>query len=173
MAGSEHALNFFRRRETLGVEVHAIESNARLEQAGLEVACKSLRRYLRAAFPYFPEEGVTAVVDYLTGVDVLADVCFHLGAKDLILAEVFILFIVFKHSNCFGIHRYHLFLHHPSTKEYPPRKETFRQTMLALIGALYESAGGGSERTERSSLTSWLPDFTALTSVISGIWGIR
>ena len=44
--------------------------------------------YVRAALPYLPEEGVEAFVGFLTSEETMADISFHIGTKDLIMAEV-------------------------------------------------------------------------------------
>ncbi len=65
-----------------------LTSNSRLSELGLQVLQDNLCRYLRAALPFLPEECVGALVRYLSGVEVLSDVSFHLGTKDLIMSEV-------------------------------------------------------------------------------------
>jgi len=75
-------------QESLASEVAAVVSNEALAAEGAAMANDALSRYLRAAFPYLPEEGVDAFVAHLTSTEVMADVAFHIGLKDLIKCEV-------------------------------------------------------------------------------------
>ncbi len=62
--------------------------NAKLSQEGVELTVGALEGFLRSAYPFLPEEGVRAFVDYLTQVEVAADAAFYIGTKDLIKSEV-------------------------------------------------------------------------------------
>jgi dsRNA-specific ribonuclease len=62
--------------------------NDALAAEGAALLSNALTQYLRATFPHLPEEGVDAFVAHLTSTDVVADVAFHIGLKDLIKCQV-------------------------------------------------------------------------------------
>ena len=62
---------------------------------------------MRCVLSYLPEEGVEAVKCFLTTEEMLANIAFHIGTKDLILC-----------------------------KEYPPSRTTYATVLKALVGAL-------------------------------------
>lgn len=102
-----------RRQRELGVQfAEPPNTNLRLAEKGEKLLERALLGYVRAAFPYLPEEGVQAFVDFLRREETLADVSYHIGTKDLILSE-----------------------------EYPPTKSTHQQVLRALVGALAEGSG--------------------------------
>jgi dsRNA-specific ribonuclease len=74
---------------------------------------QSLCAYVRWALPYLPEEGVQAVVNFLTGDNLLAHVSFHIGTLDLIM-----------------------------TVDYPPSPQILKKVFEAIIGALATSNKG-------------------------------
>ena len=74
---------------------------------------QSLCAYVRWALPYLPEEGVQAVVNFLTGDELLAHVSFHIGTLDLIM-----------------------------TVDYPPSPQILKKVFEAIIGALATSNKG-------------------------------
>ena len=63
-------------------------SQFQLSKEGSEFIADTLSGFVRVALPKLPEEGVEAIVKYLTKDEVLAHVGFHIGIKDLILCEV-------------------------------------------------------------------------------------
>ena len=77
------------RQRELGVEEGlGVSDNSELAERGQRATRTALEEYLRPAFPYLPEEGVQALVAFLTSEEVLADVSFHIGTKDLIKTQV-------------------------------------------------------------------------------------
>ena len=67
---------------------YQLPTNENLSAVGRKVIEESLTSYVRWALPYLPEEGVEAVVTFLTTEQLLAHVSFHIGTMDLILSEV-------------------------------------------------------------------------------------
>ena len=67
---------------------YQLPTNENLSAVGRKVIDESLTSYVRWALPYLPEEGVEAVVTFLTTEQLLAHVSFHIGTMDLILSEV-------------------------------------------------------------------------------------
>merc|ERR1712080_639002 len=67
----------------------------------------TLTHWLRGALPHFPEEGVEAVVGYLTKEEMVADIGFHLGLRELVLSNV-----------------------------YPPTRQDLARCFAAMVGAL-------------------------------------
>eukprot|EP00090_Calanus_glacialis_P004429 TRINITY_DN13304_c0_g1_i1.p1 TRINITY_DN13304_c0_g1~~TRINITY_DN13304_c0_g1_i1.p1 ORF type:complete len:341 (-),score=124.87 TRINITY_DN13304_c0_g1_i1:38-1060(-) len=97
-----------KKQEELGVEVTTgLVDNSELAKEGMEVIDKALGRWLRGALPVLPEEGIVAVINYLTSETMMADIAFHLGLRELVLAE-----------------------------EYPPSARSLCSTLQALVGAL-------------------------------------
>jgi len=97
------------KQEELNIEGVSLNltSNQSLSERGAKVAERVVVSWLRGAFPALPEEGVQAVTQFLLSEDVLADISFHIGTKDLILSV-----------------------------EYPPLKSDFVQALQAVIGAI-------------------------------------
>merc|ERR1719186_2416063 len=95
----------------LGIDVDDIklQSNEKLAERGGEVIEKTLVSWLRTALPALPEEGIISLVGYLSSEDMLANVSFHIGTKELVLLE-----------------------------EYPPTATVLAQVFKAIIGALAE-----------------------------------
>lgn len=102
----------------LGVETEvAMQDNSDLVMQGTQCIQDTLARWLRGALPYFPEEGVRAVLGYLTGEEMLANVGFHLGLKELVLST-----------------------------EYPPIREDLARCFAAMVGALAARDKGRAEQ---------------------------
>jgi len=92
----------------LGVEVlESLESNRGLAASGLSLATQSLCSWLRRSYPLLPEEGVTAVVQHLLSRDMLANISFHIGTRELLQCP-----------------------------NYPPTGEQLATAFLALLGSL-------------------------------------
>ncbi|XP_023349039.1 39S ribosomal protein L44, mitochondrial [Eurytemora carolleeae] len=89
-----------------------MKSNKNLANKGEDILESVVSSWLRGAFPALPEEGIQAVKEYLLSEETLAEVSFHIGAKDLI-----------------------------QSIEYPPLRETFAQTFKAVVGALNTCSG--------------------------------
>eukprot|EP00088_Acartia_fossae_P000551 TRINITY_DN10225_c0_g1_i6.p1 TRINITY_DN10225_c0_g1~~TRINITY_DN10225_c0_g1_i6.p1 ORF type:complete len:369 (-),score=71.02 TRINITY_DN10225_c0_g1_i6:477-1517(-) len=96
------------KQEELNIDIPLnMKSNTELSVAGENLISKIITNWLRGALPALPEEGVQAVKTYLTSEDILADLGFHIGFKDLIMAV-----------------------------EYPPLKSDFAKAFKAFVGAL-------------------------------------
>ena len=97
-----------KKQEELGVEVsEQMVDNTLLADRGSEVIQRTLTMWLRGAYPSLPEEMISELRDFLMTDDMLADVAFHIGIREVILSE-----------------------------EYPPFAATLRKCLEALIGAL-------------------------------------
>merc|ERR1740137_16850 len=69
-----------RKQEELGVEVtNGLVDNSALAREGKAVIYKALGQWLRGALPLLPEEGIAAVIDYLTPETMTASIAFPLG----------------------------------------------------------------------------------------------
>jgi len=96
------------KQQELGVETAiALEDHQGLAHKGLECMSSTLERWLQAALPKFPEEGIKAVTQYLTSEELLADVGYHLGLRELVHSPV-----------------------------YPPSRTDLARTFSAVVGAL-------------------------------------
>jgi len=96
------------KQKELGVEtVIGLEDHSDLADKGILCMEDILHRWLRAALPCFPEEGVSAVLRYLTEEEHLAQVGFHLGLRELVHSPV-----------------------------YPPTRADLARSFSALVGAL-------------------------------------
>ena len=74
----------------LGVEVEeGARNHSELASAGFSCIKSTLDSWLTAAVPNFPTEGRQAVVEYLTSEQLLAEVGFHIGLKELVLSPVY------------------------------------------------------------------------------------
>ena len=74
----------------LGVEVEeGARNHSDLASAGFSCIKTTLDSWLTAAVPNFPTEGRQAVVEYLTSMQLLAEVGFHIGLKELVLSPVY------------------------------------------------------------------------------------
>lgn len=85
----------------------AIESNAELSESGRKIIVNALSKYLRGQMPFLPEEAIEAVVESLTQIEILSEVGFYIGTKDLIFATT-----------------------------YPPTREDYARTFEAVVAAL-------------------------------------
>jgi len=100
-----------KKQEELGVEVsEQMVDNSLLADRGREVMQRTLTRWLRGAFSRLPEEMISELRDFLMTDEILADVAFHIGLREIILSE-----------------------------EYPPLAATLRKCLEALVGALDSS----------------------------------
>jgi len=103
-----HVMMEKKKQEELGVEVSTgLVDNTKLASDGKVIISDALGSWLRGALPLLPEEGIEAVIKYLTTDTMMADVAFHLGVRDLVLSE-----------------------------EYPPSANTLCTSLQALIAAL-------------------------------------
>ncbi|KAK3886336.1 hypothetical protein Pcinc_009512 [Petrolisthes cinctipes] len=102
------------RQQDLGVSSPALmmSSNEELSDGGAKVITDYSSKFLRAALPLFPEEGISAVTEYLSSEVVLAEVGFGIGLRDLILCQ-----------------------------EHPPAPSTAARALQAVVGALHASSG--------------------------------
>ena len=74
----------------LGVEVEeGARNHSELASLGMSWIEKTLGSWLAAAVPNFPPEGQQAVVEHLTSEQLLAEVGFHIGLKELVLSPVY------------------------------------------------------------------------------------
>ena len=80
------------RQKELGMEEATLQlnTNERLAQHGQDFANNILLQYIRATFPYVPEEGISAFLNHVMSLDTLANISFHIGTRDLIKSEVII-----------------------------------------------------------------------------------
>ncbi|XP_039615713.1 39S ribosomal protein L44, mitochondrial [Polypterus senegalus] len=89
-----------------------LKDNQELSEQGSEFVYGYLASCLQAAHPDLPAVGVNAIVEYLTGPDVICHVAKHLAVDDLTLSG-----------------------------EFPVPNEVLRKTFLAVVGALIQSSG--------------------------------
>merc|ERR1719331_52141 len=102
----------------LGVEVEeGARNHSELASAGMCCIKRTLESWLAAAVPNFPTEGRLAVVEYLTSEQLLAEVGFHIGLKELVLSPV-----------------------------YPPTREELATSFKAVIGALARTDEGRAKQ---------------------------
>jgi len=96
------------KQEKLNIDIKLnLKSNEELSVEGIGLLDRCLTSWLRGALPALPEQGIQAVKEYLTSEDVLSDIAFHIGCKDLIQAV-----------------------------EYPPLRADYAKAFQALVGAL-------------------------------------
>ncbi|KAM4771459.1 large ribosomal subunit protein mL44 [Rhinophrynus dorsalis] len=104
------------RRQQLGLtkEMAALnlQDNKELCHQGSEFSVSYLRKSLEQAFPNMPSAGISSMVDYLTGQEVVCHIARNLAVEDLTLS-----------SEC------------------PLSPETIQKTFFAMIGALLQSSG--------------------------------
>jgi len=97
-----------KKQEDLGVEVtEAMKDNSSLAQDGRQIILQSLTSWLRESYDKLPEEMIQDILHYLTSDQVMAEVGFHIGLREVVLSE-----------------------------EYPPSAASLRTCLQALIGAL-------------------------------------
>lgn len=108
------------KQEKLGIEEVNLQlrDNQALAKQGQVIAQQCIREFLEKSFPLLIPEGQNAILHYLLSVESLSNVAENLGMKDLLLDI-----------------------------DYPPSRESFAQSMLAVIGALQESTGGDLQRS--------------------------
>merc|ERR1719450_2105136 len=85
----------------------AMVDNSELASRGQQVISSSLTRWLRGAYATLPEEMIEEIRSYLMSDNMMADVAFHIGLREIVLSE-----------------------------EYPPFAATLRKCFEALIGAI-------------------------------------
>jgi len=108
MTMNSHLEQERKKQEELGVEVNQeMMDNNELAEKGRSVIHSVLKRWLRGAFPMLPEEMITELNEYLQTDQVMADVAFHIGLRDLVLSE-----------------------------EYPPSAASLKTSLEAVIGVL-------------------------------------
>ena len=74
----------------LGVEVEeGARDYSELAKRGMSCIEATLGSWLAAAVPNFPADGRQAVLNYLTSEQLLAEVGFHIGLKELVLSPVY------------------------------------------------------------------------------------
>ena len=106
------------KQEELGVEVSTqLRDNSELAVKGEKIIKTVLTRWLRTAYPLLPEEMITEVRQFLTTEQMLAEVGFHIGLREIVLSE-----------------------------EYPPSATTLKQSLTAVIAALAETDRGRAEQ---------------------------
>merc|ERR1712001_13850 len=99
------------KQEELGVEVTSLQGdNSELAVKGEKIIKTVLTRWLRTAYPLLPEEMITEVRQFLSTEEMLAEVGFHIGLREIILSE-----------------------------EYPPSAASIKQSLAAVIAALAET----------------------------------
>jgi len=104
----EHIIEENEKQEKLNIDIQMnIKSNTELSGEGSELIDRVVLSWLRGALPALPEEGVQAMKSYLTSAEMLAEIGFHIGFKDLILSP-----------------------------QYPPYQSDFAKSFQALVGAL-------------------------------------
>lgn len=103
-------------QQALGVTIPALEmkSNTELAAVGEKIISDYCAKYLRATLPLLPEEGIRALVEYLSSEKITSEIGFGIGLKDLILCQ-----------------------------EYPPSSLTAAKSFQAVVGTLNASAGLG------------------------------
>jgi len=98
-----------KKQEELGVEISTgLIDNSELANKGVAIINEALTHWLRSALPFLPEEGINAILQYLTSENMIADIAFHIGLRELVLSE-----------------------------EYPPSARSLNLTLQALVGALH------------------------------------
>jgi len=85
------------KQEELGVEVSTqLRDNSELAVKGEKIIKTVLTRWLRSAYPLLPEEMISEVRQFLTTEQMLAEVGFHIGLREIILSEEYPLCGLFK-----------------------------------------------------------------------------
>ncbi|XP_062872683.1 39S ribosomal protein L44, mitochondrial isoform X2 [Trichomycterus rosablanca] len=104
------------RRRSLGLETEAaalnLKYNAELREYGQKFTLGFLTNWCRDNFPRLPEDGVAAIVDYLTGSEVMCNVAKNLAVDELAMTAAF-----------------------------PVTDDVLLGTFFAVIGALEQSSG--------------------------------
>lgn len=102
------------KQKSVGIEEPRLElqDNSEFAEQGEKFMKNYIQRYLRTALPRFPEEGICALVNYVTNEETLSDICFHMGTSELILCS-----------------------------DFPVEKSTLANVLKAVIFALVQSSG--------------------------------
>ncbi|NWW84912.1 RM44 protein, partial [Rhynochetos jubatus] len=104
------------RRRDLGLDKAAValslRENSRLAEGGLSFSRAYLRQSLEGAYPDLPAEGTGALVDFLTGRELVSYVAQNLSVQDLTLC-----------------------------RDFPVPPDVLQRTFFAVIGALLRSSG--------------------------------
>ncbi|XP_074859776.1 large ribosomal subunit protein mL44 [Carettochelys insculpta] len=104
------------RRQELGLDKEAValnlQDNRKLSEQGVTFSCSYLTQCFEDAYPNMPSEGIQALVDFLTGQELVSYVARNLSIQDLTLCA-----------------------------EFPVPPSVLQQTFFAIIGALFESSG--------------------------------
>lgn len=102
------------RQQALGVTVPALtmKGNSELAAVGANIIYDYCVKYLRASLPLLPEEGIRSLVEFLTSEEIMCEVGYGIGLKDLILCQ-----------------------------EYPPSPTTAAKSFKAVVAALNTSSG--------------------------------
>lgn len=66
-----------------------LNSNKGIIAHGVNILIQFIPRYLRQTYQFLPEEGISAVCQYLISDDVLSHVSYNIGTKDLIFSAEF------------------------------------------------------------------------------------
>jgi len=113
-----HVNSEVQKQKELGVEVSTgLIDNSELAREGSHTIQRTLEGWFRAVLPSVPEEGVNQIVSYLTSKEMMAEISFHLGIRELVLSE-----------------------------EYPPSAETLKSSLQAVVGALFKSNPESAEK---------------------------
>lgn len=119
------------RQRQLGIEDINVnmKSNERLSEEGEKLMTRVVVDWLRGAFPYLPEEGVQAVKQFLLSEDLLAEISFHTGTKDLILSV-----------------------------DYPPTKSDYVTAFKAVVGSISSGSVEQAEKFVKDLVLAQLAD---------------
>ncbi|KAG0729331.1 39S ribosomal protein L44, mitochondrial [Chionoecetes opilio] len=109
LTDSSYVAQETQRQQELGVSDPGLtmSNNKDLAARGERIMSDYCGPYLRAALPLLPEEGVSALVEYLLSEDIMSAVGYGIGLRDLILC-----------------------------KEHPPSPTTMARCFRAIVGAL-------------------------------------
>lgn len=74
------------RQKAVGIEqpIINVTENTPLVEQGRQFLSSYVKQYLRIALPFFPEEGIESVHNYLLSEDVIANIAFHIGMNDIV-----------------------------------------------------------------------------------------
>ncbi|XP_025192404.1 39S ribosomal protein L44, mitochondrial [Melanaphis sacchari] len=102
------------RQKNVGIEQPTLNlfDNKELVSKGSDFIDDVIKRYLRTVLPRLPEEGIIGIHKYLTSIETLSHVSFHIGTSELILCA-----------------------------EFPVEKLTLSNVLKAITAALVESSG--------------------------------
>nr|KAI8757782.1 39S ribosomal protein L44; mitochondrial-like [Biomphalaria glabrata] len=89
-----------------------LEDNSELAEKGADLISNYVKVYLRNMYPYFFEEGICAIHNYLVSESMLSHIAKHIGCGDLILSE-----------------------------DFPVLPSTLSQTFKAVVGAVLKDRG--------------------------------